>query len=117
MGSWFGGHSLLGMVAAGIGVALRPRIFSYVVAAWLLGIAALRAGQGRKLYYDAEAMAFTGAVAETLRRGRIRLSSPLLFAISALLMLLAGAAAEDDAHAQFLHGRYLSSRLRWGRRD
>lgn len=27
----------------------------------LLGIAALRAGQGRKLYYDAEAMAFTGA--------------------------------------------------------
>ena len=25
-------------VVAGIGVALRPRIFSYVVAAWLLGI-------------------------------------------------------------------------------
>ena len=38
-------------------------------------------------------LAFTGAVAETLRAGRIRLSSPLLFAISALLMLLAGAAA------------------------
>jgi hypothetical protein len=27
-------------IAAGIGVALRPRIFSYVVAAWLLGIVA-----------------------------------------------------------------------------
>src|SRR5687768_12582444 len=27
-------------VVAGIGVALRPRIFSYVVAAWLLGIIA-----------------------------------------------------------------------------
>ena len=27
-------------VVAGIGVALRPRIFSYVVAAWLLGIVA-----------------------------------------------------------------------------
>ncbi|MDQ1446874.1 MAG: cytochrome c oxidase subunit [Acidimicrobiaceae bacterium] len=38
-------------------------------------------------------LAFTAAVAETLRGGRIRLSSPLLFAISALLMLLAGAAA------------------------
>jgi hypothetical protein len=25
-------------IIAGIGVALRPRIFSYVVAAWLLGI-------------------------------------------------------------------------------
>jgi hypothetical protein len=25
-------------IVAGIGVALRPRIFSYVVAAWLLGI-------------------------------------------------------------------------------
>ena len=25
-------------VVAGIGVALKPRIFSYVVAAWLLGI-------------------------------------------------------------------------------
>jgi len=38
-------------------------------------------------------LAFTGAVVETLRGGRPRLSSPLLFAISALLMLLAGAAA------------------------
>ncbi|MEY2403031.1 MAG: cytochrome c oxidase subunit [Acidimicrobiaceae bacterium] len=38
-------------------------------------------------------LAFTAAVAETLRAGRIRLSSPLLFALSALLMLLAGAAA------------------------
>src|SRR5262245_36751790 len=27
-------------IVAGIGVALRPRIFSYVVAAWLLGIIA-----------------------------------------------------------------------------
>ena len=35
--------------------------------------------------------ALTVAVFETLRAGRIRLSSPLLFAISALLMLLAGA--------------------------
>jgi cytochrome c oxidase subunit 1 len=38
-------------------------------------------------------LAFTAAVASTLFAGRIRLSSPLLFAISALLMLLAGAAA------------------------
>jgi cytochrome c oxidase subunit 1 len=38
-------------------------------------------------------LAFTAATAETLRAGHIRLSSPLLFAISALLMLLAGAAA------------------------
>ena len=38
-------------------------------------------------------LAFTAAVAATLRAGRVRLSSPLLFAISALLMLLAGAAA------------------------
>ncbi|MEY2420168.1 MAG: cytochrome c oxidase subunit [Acidimicrobiaceae bacterium] len=38
-------------------------------------------------------LVFTAGVAETLRAGRIRLSSPLLFAISALLMLLAGAAA------------------------
>ena len=37
------GHTLMQVVgvieiAAGIGVALRPRIFSYVVAAWLAGI-------------------------------------------------------------------------------
>ena len=37
------GHTLMLVVGvieiiAGIGVALRPRIFSYVVAAWLLGI-------------------------------------------------------------------------------
>ena len=38
-------------------------------------------------------LAFTAAVAGTLRAGRISLSSPLLFAVSALLMLLAGAAA------------------------
>jgi cytochrome c oxidase subunit 1 len=38
-------------------------------------------------------LVFTAAVGETLRAGRIRLSSPLLFAIAALLMLLAGAAA------------------------
>jgi hypothetical protein len=39
------GHALMLVVgvieiAAGIGVALRPRIFSYVVAVWLLGIIA-----------------------------------------------------------------------------
>ena len=38
-----GGHAFMMLVGvveiiAGIGVALRPRIFSYVVAAWLLGI-------------------------------------------------------------------------------
>jgi cytochrome c oxidase subunit 1 len=38
-------------------------------------------------------LAFTAAVADTLRVGTIRLSSPLLFAIAALLMLLAGATA------------------------
>lgn len=38
-------------------------------------------------------LAFTAATAETLRHGRPHLSSPLLFAISALLMLLAAAAA------------------------
>lgn len=38
-------------------------------------------------------LAFSAAVANTLRVGRIRLTSPLLFALSALLMLLAGAAA------------------------
>jgi cytochrome c oxidase subunit 1 len=37
-------------------------------------------------------LVFTAAIANTLRAGRIRLSSPLLFAIAALLMLLAGAA-------------------------
>jgi heme/copper-type cytochrome/quinol oxidase subunit 1 len=36
-------------------------------------------------------LAFTAAVAETVRGGRIRLGSPLLFAIASLLMLLAGA--------------------------
>jgi cytochrome c oxidase subunit 1 len=39
------------------------------------------------------ALAFTAAAAETLRAGRIRLSSPVLFAIAALLMVLAGVAA------------------------
>ena len=38
-------------------------------------------------------LAFTAATAETLRHGRPKLSSPLLFAISALLMLLAAGAA------------------------
>src|SRR5205085_1271675 len=38
-------------------------------------------------------LVFTATVADTLRAGRIRLGSPLLFAISALLMLLAGAVA------------------------
>jgi cytochrome c oxidase subunit 1 len=38
------------------------------------------------------ALGFTGFVVDTLRRGRPKLGSPLLFAISALLMLLAGVA-------------------------
>jgi len=38
-------------------------------------------------------LAFIAATAETLRAGRVRLSSPLLFAIAALLTLLAGVAA------------------------
>ena len=38
-------------------------------------------------------LAFTAASTETLRAGRIRLSSPLLFAVAALLMLLAGVVA------------------------
>ena len=38
-------------------------------------------------------LAFTAATAETLRAGRVRLSSPLLFGVAALLMLLAGVAA------------------------
>jgi heme/copper-type cytochrome/quinol oxidase subunit 1 len=38
-------------------------------------------------------LAFTGAVANTLRAGRLKLSSPLLFAFAALLALLGGAAA------------------------
>lgn len=38
-------------------------------------------------------LAFTAAVANTLRAGRIRLSSPLLFALASLLMLLAGVVA------------------------
>ena len=48
-------------------------------------------------------LAFTAAVAETLRAGHIRLSSPLLFAISALLMLLAGAAAGAARVVDALH--------------
>jgi cytochrome c oxidase subunit 1 len=48
-------------------------------------------------------LAFTAAVAETLRAGRIRLSSPLLFAISALLMLLAGAAVGAARVVDGLH--------------
>ncbi len=38
-------------------------------------------------------LALTAAVADTLRVGRVRVTSPLLFAVSALLMLLAGAAS------------------------
>ena len=38
-------------------------------------------------------LAFTAATAETLRAGRIKLSSPLLFGIAALLMVLAGVVA------------------------
>ena len=38
-------------------------------------------------------LVIAGAVADTLRRGSIRIASPLLFAIAALLMLLAGVAA------------------------
>lgn len=37
-------------------------------------------------------LAFTGLVAGTLRRGSVRLVSPLVWAVAALLMLLAGAA-------------------------
>jgi cytochrome c oxidase subunit 1 len=48
-------------------------------------------------------LVFTAAVAETLRAGHIRLSSPLLFAISALLMLLAGAAAGAVRVVDALH--------------
>jgi cytochrome c oxidase subunit 1 len=48
-------------------------------------------------------LVFTAAVAETLRAGRIRLASPLLFAISALLMLLAGAAVGAARVVDGLH--------------
>jgi heme/copper-type cytochrome/quinol oxidase subunit 1 len=37
-------------------------------------------------------LAFTGLLADTLRRGAVRLLSPLLWSVAALLMLLAGAA-------------------------
>ncbi len=36
-------------------------------------------------------LAFTGLLADTLRRGKVRLISPLLWGLSALIMLLAGA--------------------------
>jgi cytochrome c oxidase subunit 1 len=48
-------------------------------------------------------LAFTVTVADTLRAGRIRLASPLLFAISALLMLLAGAAVGAARVVDGLH--------------
>ena len=38
-------------------------------------------------------LVLAGAMADTLRRGRVRIASPLLFAVAALLMLLAGVAA------------------------